>query len=107
MFAKDASKLTIDKAMELALNNEAASKNTAMVRNVGSTSRVAYVQANTNVTCYCCGAKGHFKTDCKYRTYKCESCNKTGHLKAVCKSKNEKTISPSAVRVKLGIVTGK
>jgi hypothetical protein len=42
-----------------------------------------------DVTCYCCGAKGHMRPDCHYRKDKCDICGCTGHLRAVCHDKKE------------------
>ena len=33
-----------------------------------------------DVTCYCCGQKGHIKPNCPKKDEKCRKCNKVGHL---------------------------
>lgn len=44
---------------------------------------------NDKVVCYCCGIRGHVKTNCKYKNYSCKRCFKVGHLQKVCKSKSK------------------
>ena len=42
-----------------------------------------------DITCYCCGKKGHIKPDCPKRSEECRQCGKVGHLQSMCKSKSE------------------
>lgn len=54
------------------------------------------------VTCFCCGKAGHLKSECRFRTRKCDSCGKEGHLKSVCKTSKahgKKLQGPSNVRL--------
>lgn len=43
----------------------------------------------SDIICFCCGAKGHKKPVCKYKSYTCSVCSKVGHLSKVCKAKNK------------------
>ena len=46
------------------------------------------------VTCYCCGQRGHIKPDCPKKGEECRKCGKIGHLQSMCKSsKSEGTTS--------------
>nr|CAI5842830.1 unnamed protein product [Callosobruchus analis] len=70
---------------------------------VPSTSRVQNTQVRApqedkkyskpNVTCFCCGKKGHKRSDCYFKTKVCKICNTVGHLQNVC-NKNQKQIKP-------------
>ena len=46
-------------------------------------------KTNSDVTCYCCGKKGHIKPDCQHRREECRLCGKVGHLQSMCKMKSE------------------
>ena len=39
-----------------------------------------------DVTCYCCGQKGHIKPNCPKKGETCRKCNMVGHLQKMCKS---------------------
>ena len=41
---------------------------------------------DSDVTCYCCGQRGHIKPNCPKREEKCRTCGKAGHLSKMCKS---------------------
>ena len=41
---------------------------------------------NKDVTCYCCGQKGHIKPNCAKKDEKCRKCGKVGHLQTMCKT---------------------
>ena len=45
---------------------------------------------NRDVTCYCCGQKGHIKPNCAKRDEKCRKCGKIGHLQIVCNAASER-----------------
>ena len=42
------------------------------------------------LTCYCCGQKGHIKPNCSKKDEKCRKCGKVGHLLAMCKEASER-----------------
>lgn len=54
---------------------------------------------HVNYICYCCGEKGHVKTNCRYKKGRCNRCKKTGHLSKVCKydSSKEQKEQPSSI----------
>jgi len=37
-------------------------------------------------TCFGCGSKNHFRSDCPAKNSKCHNCGRTGHYKKVCKA---------------------
>lgn len=39
----------------------------------------------TVVHCYCCGAKGHIKSNCRHQKNICQNCGKKRHFSAVCR----------------------
>ena len=43
-----------------------------------------------DVTCYCCGQKGHIKPNCPKKDEKCRKCGKVGHLLLMCKAASER-----------------
>ena len=45
---------------------------------------------NKEVTCYCCGQKGHIKPNCVKKDEKCRKCGKIGHLQMMCKAASER-----------------
>ena len=48
-----------------------------------------------DVTCYCCGKKGHIKPDCPKKSEECRQCGKVGHLQSMCKMKADGAASTS------------
>ena len=92
------SKLTYDKAFELAQSVEAAAKNAADLLKGSSTHYTTAVQhlhsrpsPNTtykrHVSCYCCGGN-HLANVCSFQRSECRACGKIGHIAKVCRSKN-------------------
>ena len=43
-----------------------------------------------DVTCYCCGQKGHIKPNCAKRDEECHKCGKVGHLQTMCNDASER-----------------
>ena len=39
-----------------------------------------------DVTCFCCGKRGHIRPDCPKGNESCRKCGKIGHLRTMCKS---------------------
>ena len=87
--------LTFDRATELALametaSREASSMQTVMaeaVNFVGDKKKQQPGKSSRN-SCYCCGRPNHQAAECRFRDYKCNKCGKVGHLQAVSKGKN-------------------
>ena len=43
-----------------------------------------------DVTCYCCGQKGHIKPNCPKKDETCRKCDKAGHLQVMCKASSDR-----------------
>ena len=93
------SKLTYDKAVEIALNQEQAAQNmrelkfkrdSAAPTDYGPRQevyKVAGSSAQSDLTCFRCGKKGHVAVKCRVsKTVVCRQCGKRGHLQKACRS---------------------
>ena len=92
------SKLTYDKAFELAQSVEVAAKNAADLLKGSSTHNTTVVQHlhskspssttfRRHVSCYRCGGN-HLANVCSFQTAECRACGKIGHIAKVCRNKN-------------------
>ena len=98
--------LTLDKAVDLALGMETATKNVKELAQAGG-SEAFTVKAEVNQvttssrrmrtqkprftgTCFCCGRNGHKKEDCRHKESVCHTCHMKGHLKKMCRSQRPK-----------------
>lgn len=87
--------LTYARAIEVAISDEAASRDIGEMDHQKPLAAVNYVRnhqgsTKSNVkkkTCNCCGRMGHWKDNCRFKEYSCDKCKKKGHLAAVCFSK--------------------
>ena len=87
--------LTYDKAMELALAQEAADKDTNELRKpkeLTDSGRLHFTTSTKKTgfkkkvpTCYRCGGP-HFANECQYLDAECNACKKKGHLAKVCRT---------------------
>ena len=98
--------LTLDKAVDLALGMETATKNVKELAQAGgsetTTVRAEVNQVNTRPrrprtqkprftgTCFCCGKTGHKKEDCRHKESVCHNCHVKGHLRKMCGSQRPK-----------------
>ncbi|KAM3956409.1 uncharacterized protein ACR2FA_009631 [Aphomia sociella] len=116
LFEQDASKLTLARALELAVQAECARQAKAIMAKEGSPSivkdepifrasnegergrgwgerrtagtRPNHRTQNEPYRCGVCGMKNHNENECRFKSYKCNKCGKKGHLKKVCGMKN-------------------
>ena len=95
------SKLTYDKAFELAQSIKVAAKNAADLFKVSSTHNTTAVQhlhsrsppsttSRCYVSCYCCG-RNNLANVCSFQTAECRACGKIGHIAKVFRSKNRQS----------------
>ena len=82
LFVEDSDKLTLEKALSIALGIEQAEKG---LKQLHTETSVNYM---SGIKCYCCGKPAHVKMDCVYRDHRCKICHKVGHLEQIC-FKNE------------------
>lgn len=81
-------KLDYDTAVKTALAMESAQKDCKELTNsMKATTIVNQVRDNSELTCYCCGVKGHVKPDCSLRDKKCDNCGRPGHVAKLCRKK--------------------
>jgi hypothetical protein len=83
--------LNLDKAMQIALAMEMATKGSVELQNKGNElHQVNYAKHRyrqnhgQQLKCTCCGKVGHAKSDCRHKENKCYKCGIVGHLKPVC-----------------------
>ena len=118
--------LTFDKALKLALSIEQASTQVQRIRSDEQrVNRIRFKgpgkaierrnqpaaqserRSAAEMQCFCCGAQGHVRRDCKHQSAVCDLCHKVGHLKRMCfqrqqykqqkKSRNKKQGKTNAV----------
>lgn len=85
--------LTFARAQEIALNMEAAHRDTQQLRQNEHTptSSVHKVEGNRKFSprpqteCYRCKGKNHGPSDCYFRDARCHKCDKVGHIKKACR----------------------
>ena len=95
-------KLTLPKALEIALGVETAAKNADTLSQGIKSGGIGELQTGdvhkphvpvkrtgTTNNCYRCGRNGHSSATCRFREAKCHNCE-TGHLKNVCWKKIQK-----------------
>lgn len=109
------SKLNFSRAYELALNMEAAERNTGLIErgnvqdlhhlqkpkppasgnsserpSTSRSKRALSTQQTRYIVCKCCGKNNHIFENCYFKNCKCFKCGKVGHIKSVCRSKEKK-----------------
>ena len=86
-------KLTLQKAMEIALGLEAASKNAKTLQgaSVGTLPEVNKLTSSKQgpprqsaPACHHCGKSNHSPANCCFKYSKCNHCGKVGNIKAAC-----------------------
>ena len=96
-------RLTLPKALEIALGMETAAKNADTLSQgikfggirelrTGDVHKLHIPVKSTGTTnnCYQCGMNGHSSATCRFREAKCHNCEKTEHLKKVYQKKTQK-----------------
>ena len=88
-------KLTLQKAMGIALGLEAASKNAKTLQGASAgtfpevnklTSSKQGPPRQSAPACHCCGKSNHSPANCRFKSAKCNHCGKVGHIKAACRA---------------------
>lgn len=83
--------LTLQKALELAIAMETASKDAMQLQKKVSTeahsvNKFTAKSAKANA-CFRCGKGSHDQADCWFRDKNCMKCNRKGHIQRMCKTK--------------------
>ena len=84
--------LPFEKAQKVALSMETAQKGASELKKSADSS-VNMVDSSCqklSVTCYCCGAEGHTRPECKLKDSICGNCGRIGHIPSVCHAKPSK-----------------
>ena len=97
--------LTFQKAVDIALAEEAAEKQTYDVRTTNNTGAVHAVRRTPQPVkiekeCYRCLRKSHRPEDCKFKQSICHYCGKKGHIQPACRQKTNKNPSKEKNREK-------
>ncbi|CAC5375275.1 unnamed protein product [Mytilus coruscus] len=92
--------LTYDKAVDIGVAMETASKDATELQAKHRTEGVNKMSARKSKfqpqqnkrssRCYRCNIAGHSPFDCKFKNTICHNCIKTGHIKKACMSKSKK-----------------
>ncbi|XP_076840966.1 uncharacterized protein LOC143485419 [Brachyhypopomus gauderio] len=85
--------LTFARAQEIALNMEAAHRDTRQLRqsetpSASSVHKVKEKQKpspSAQAACYRCRGKNHSPSECYFKTAKCHKCDKFGHIQKACR----------------------
>lgn len=95
-------KLTLKRALDLALAIEAADKDASEIQKGDSqegASPLNKVDAKdgkgSEINCYRCGGK-HYPKSCHFKDARCYACGKLGHLSRVCQTKKKDNQTPSS-----------
>lgn len=112
LFKVNITDLTFQKAIQVALETEEASKvaketiygaapkvNKVDKERMKTSARTHNTQGRqlTERKCYRCDSKGHDPENCKFRTTVCNFCHKAGHIEKACLTKKRKT-SPNKAK---------
>ncbi|XP_041823137.1 uncharacterized protein K02A2.6-like [Melanotaenia boesemani] len=92
------SDLTFEKAFQIAVAAEAATKNvqdlqTRTQYSCNSVSLKGQEKKGNwrNKECYRCNGKQHNAVECKFKEAKCHACGKVGHIARACRNKNKRS----------------
>ena len=94
LLLETATKLTFDKALEIATSMEAARTHIGEILSgcpqPAEVHKVVGVASQQGVSCYRCRAKGHLADKCKFKGSNCFLCGKIGHIQQACRSSSRK-----------------
>lgn len=83
-------KVTLEKALALALKYDEEEKEAQPVNLLKKTQRPrADKEPRGELKCYACGAPGHVRSKCRFREAVCRRCRMKGHIEAACLRKTE------------------
>ena len=89
--------LSLNKAVELALAMEQASKDSTSIHlNLNKEEQVSFINKkkaprnDAHPPCYSCGKSNHKRLDCYFKDAKCRNCSKKGHIQTICNKKKPK-----------------
>lgn len=87
------SDLTLEKAINISVTMEMASKEAQQLNATGRVHKIANSQSNTQGPCFRCGKTGHLASTCWCKEMDCRQCGKKGHVERACR--NKKTFEKS------------
>ena len=92
--------LSLDKALEIAVAMETATKDAIELRNVQGDTPVHKVwgdrrrrnqgRSQPKLVCYRCNGTDHLADKCRFKESTCNQCHRKGHIRAACRSGGQK-----------------
>lgn len=99
-------KLTLQRALDLALAIEATEKDASEIQEGAPPLKVDTKDGKgSEINCYRCGGK-HYPKNCNFNDARCYACDKLGHLSRVCQTKKKDNQTPSSKDKKSNTPTG-
>lgn len=102
-------KLKLNKALEICVDMETATKDAAELENrhrnstpvnkFKVTPKFTKKQRQKEAKCFHCGREGHEQKECYYRGAECRNCGGKGHIARACQSTSKKTNYSSGIKI--------
>lgn len=81
------SDLTLEKAINISVTMEMASREAQQLNTTGKVHKIANSQSRAQGPCFRCGKTGHLASACWCKEMDCRNCGKKGHVERACRNK--------------------